>query len=124
LDSKELLDRVLAIVSTHKAEEVVAFDVRGVVSYADYVVVCSGQNERQVEAIADHVLEDVRALGVRPIGIEGKQAGEWVLIDFGDVVVHVFDEPVRAFYDLDGMWGDVPRIHVSAGAARVSMLAH
>jgi ribosome-associated protein len=116
LDSKELLDRILAIVSSHKAEDVAAYDVRGVASYADFIVLCSGQNERQVEAIADHVLHDLKPAGVRPLGVEGKQAAEWVLLDFGDVVLHVFDEPVRAFYDLDGLWGDAPRIPVPAPA--------
>ena len=98
--------------AARKAEDVCVYDLHVVSSFCDAFVVCHGTNRRQVTAIAQGVIDDLRARGVRPIGVEGMDAGRWVLIDFGDIVVHVFDEPMRGFYDLDGLWGDAPRLTV------------
>lgn len=95
-----------------KAEEVVILDVRGLTSYADYFVVASGTSDRQVNAIADAVEEKMKKAGHRPIGTEGYRRGHWVLMDFGDVVAHIFYDEARAFYDIEGLWGDAPRIPV------------
>ena len=65
-----------------------------------------------MRAIAEGIVDDLRKVGHRPVGVEGLDASRWVLIDFGDVLVHVFDEPLRGFYDLDGLWGDAPRVEV------------
>lgn len=119
MDSRTVLDRVVAVIGAHKAEEVIVFDVREVVSYADYVLICSGQSGRQVSAIADHVLEELKQAGVEPLGVEGKHEGDWVLLDYGDVIVHVFDDPVRAFYNLEAMWSDAPRVPLSLPAAQL-----
>lgn len=81
-------------------------------SIGDYFLLCTGTNRRQVKAIAEGIVEALRAQGVRPLGVEGLQASRWVLLDFGDVVVHVFDEPMRGFYDLDALWGDAPKVPV------------
>jgi ribosome-associated protein len=78
-------------------------------------MICHGTNRRQVRAIAEGIVEDLRALGARPIGVEGLDASRWVLIDYGDVVIHVFDEAMRGFYDLDALWGDAPRLQVDLG---------
>lgn len=95
-----------------KAENVVILDVRGLTSYADYFVVASGSSDRQVTAIADNVEETMKKAGNRPIGMEGYTRGHWVLIDFGDVVAHVFYEEARGFYDIEGLWADAVRIPV------------
>ncbi len=96
-----------------KAVDVVVLDVHGLSSYAEYVVVMSAESDPQLGAIADHIEESMRARGERPIGIEGRQAGQWVLIDYGDVVAHVFYQDMRAFYDLEGLWADAPRTAVT-----------
>src|SRR5262249_59436603 len=96
-----------------KAENVVILDVRGLTSYADYFVVASGTSDRQVTAIADNVDDVLRKAGHRPNGVEGYTRGHWVLIDFGDVVCHVFYEEARAFYDLEGLWADAARSPVA-----------
>ena len=70
----------------------------------------SGRSDRQVQAVADGVVEAMLADGVKPIGVEGDSQGHWILLDFGDVVVHVFYHPLREFYDLEGLWGDAPRV--------------
>lgn len=89
-----------------KATDVVLLDVRGMSSYADYFVLASGDSERGVVATAEHVRETLKNAGHRTIGTEGFDTGHWVLLDFGEVVVHVFFNEVRAFYDLDGLWAD------------------
>jgi len=92
-----------------KAVDVVVLDVRGMTSYADWFVLCSGESERQVTATAEHVQEKLREEGHRTIGAEGFETGHWVLLDYGEVVMHLFSREVRAFYDLDGLWADAPR---------------
>ncbi len=94
-------------------------DLRALIDYADLFVICTAGNRRQVQAIADEVRRVAREnLDVRHIGIEGLEAARWVLVDFGSVVVHVFDEPLRAFYNLDGLWADAPKLPVPAVAQR------
>jgi len=96
-----------------KALEVVVLDVRGMTSYADWLVLSSGESERQVTATAEHVREKLREESHRTIGSEGFETGHWVLLDYGEVVMHFFSREVRAFYDLDGLWADAPRETVS-----------
>lgn len=93
-----------------KALEPVLVDLTEAKSYADFLLVVSSNSSRGVKAIAENVIETMAAAGYRTIGIEGVREGRWALIDFGDVVVHVFDQPLREFYDLEGMWFDAPRI--------------
>lgn len=77
---------------------------------ADFLVICAAASERQVGAVASVVEDGLRKLGVRPIGVEGTESKRWILLDYGDVVVHVFLTSVREFYDLDGLWSDAPRL--------------
>jgi ribosome-associated protein len=89
---------------------VTLLDLTGVASYCDGFVICSGTSRRHVRAIAEGIIQDLREQGKSPLGVEGLDASRWVLIDFGDVLVHVFDDPMRGFYDLDGLWADARRI--------------
>src|SRR5688572_12902204 len=95
-----------------KASDVEIIDVTGKVDYADYLVLLTGQSDRHVGAIADAVDHALGKLGFNAISVEGLPRGEWVLIDFVDVVVHVFQEQTRSLYDLDGLWMDARRIRV------------
>jgi ribosome-associated protein len=95
-----------------KASEVEIIDVTGKVDYADYLVLMSGTSDRHVTAIAEAVDTGLAKKGFRSISVEGLPRGEWVLIDFVDVVVHVFQERLRALYDLDGLWMDARRLNV------------
>jgi ribosome-associated protein len=92
-----------------KACDLVVLDVREHTSIADYFIVCSGRSDRQVQSIAQGLEENAAEEGIKPFAIEGTQRGHWVLMDFSDVIVHVFYQPVREFYDLDGLWGHAPR---------------
>jgi ribosome-associated protein len=90
----------------------VVMKVRELTSIADYFIICSGRSDRQVQSIAQGIDENLSAAGLAPLSVEGANRGHWVLMDFSDVIVHIFYEPVREFYDLDGLWGDAPRIEL------------
>ena len=95
-----------------KAVDLVVLDVTGLTSIADYLVICTGRSDRQVQAIATAIDEELRKDGVRPIAVEGMTRGQWVLLDFTDVIVHVFYKPVREFYDLERLWEHAPRVQL------------
>lgn len=102
--SDRILDRVLASLDDDKAEDIVTIDLRGRSSIADYMVICSGRSSRQVGAIAEKLVERLKDEFGRLCKIEGKEQGDWVLIDTQDVIVHVFRPEVREFYQLEKMW--------------------
>jgi ribosome-associated protein len=102
------------LLSDKKALDVVILDVRGMTSYADYFVVASGESDRQVSAMAEHVLTNLKQTeDLRPIGHEGMETGQWVLLDFGEVVAHLFFTEARSHYDLEGLWADAAREKVA-----------
>jgi ribosome-associated protein len=96
-----------------KATDVVVLDLRGTPAFTDFFVLCSGQNPRQVKAIADAIEESLRAAKVRPAHVEGYERGEWILMDFFSFIVHVFNPQTRAFYSLERLWGDAERIDLN-----------
>jgi ribosome-associated protein len=98
-----------------KASEVVVLDLRQTPAFTDFFVLCSGQNQRQVKAIADAIEESLRADRVKPAHIEGYDRAEWVLMDFFSFIVHVFTPQTREFYSLERLWGDAKRIEVVDG---------
>ena len=93
-----------------KAYDLVVLETGTLTSIADYFMLCSGRSDTQVQAIAEAVQEHLARHGVRPISVEGVERGQWVLLDYGDLVVHVFQVPVRQFYDLDRLWAKAPRV--------------
>ncbi len=100
----DLLDTVLASLDDSKAEDVVTLDIAGKSSLADHMVIVSGRSHRHVGAIADHLQKDLKAAGVKSATVEGQATCDWVLIDAGDVIVHIFRPEVRGFYNLEKMW--------------------
>lgn len=102
-----------------KACDLVVLDVHDLTSIADYFIVCSGRSDRQVQSIAQGIEENAAEEGFRPFAVEGIQRGHWALIDFSDVIVHIFYEPVREFYDLDGLWGHAPRAELPERFAKL-----
>jgi len=111
--AKALAERIAALTLDKKANDVIILDVRGKTSYADYFVIASGESERQVSAMAEHVETTLRGEGFRPVGSEGYDTGHWVLLDYGEVVAHLFFTEVRSFYDLEGLWADATRERVA-----------
>jgi ribosome-associated protein len=107
-DTEEILRLVLARIDDMKAEDTLTIDLTGKTSIADTMVVTSARSNRQVGAIADRVLDDLAKAGVPNVRVEGMPHCDWVLIDAGDVIVHVFRPEVRAFYNLEKMWASAP----------------
>jgi ribosome-associated protein len=108
-------EKALLLVSSaleKKACDLVLMEVRELSSIADYFIICSGRSDRQVQSIAQGIDENLHRAGISPMSIEGMNRGHWVLMDFSDVIVHIFYQPVRDFYDLDGLWGHAPRVEL------------
>lgn len=97
-----------------KAGDLIALDVRNITSFTDVFIICSGRSNRQVSAIAEHIHMNLKKHGIRPLSIEGLKEGHWVLLDYGHVIIHVFYEPVRKFYDLEGLWSDAGKISIES----------
>lgn len=95
-----------------KAYDLVLLEVSEVTSIADYFIICSGRSDRQVQSIAQGIEEDLGKEGITPFSVEGQTRGQWVLMDFSDVIVHIFYQPVREFYDLEGLWSHAPRVNL------------
>lgn len=97
-----------------KAEDISVLDLRDVASFTDFFVICNGLNARQNQAISDEVEKQLKAEGVRPLSIEGYRQAEWILMDFGDFIVHIFSPRARHYYDLERLWKNARRLAVEA----------
>jgi ribosome-associated protein len=104
LDSQELARTIVNMLDERKAEDILLLDVRGVTILADYFVLCSGASQRQIRALSNDISRQLKAEVGRPLNIEGEADSGWILIDYGDVIVHLFSIEVRAQYDLEGFW--------------------
>jgi len=93
-----------------KAEDIVVLQVSELTAYTDFLVIASGRSTRQTQSIAENVQRAIAKAGSRPLGREGEREGNWILIDWGSVIIHVFSSPVREFYELEKLWGDAPRV--------------
>lgn len=109
---------MLEAAAEKKAENPVALDLRKVAAFTDGFVICTGAQRRQTQAIADEIIERLRAAGEKASHIEGYDRGEWILLDLSDVIVHVFTPETRSFYGLERLWGDTPRIAPTDGSRR------
>ncbi|HMK60839.1 MAG TPA: ribosome silencing factor [Dissulfurispiraceae bacterium] len=96
-----------------KSKETVILELKDLTVIADYFVICSGTNITQVKAIADHIENELLEVGIRPASIEGRENARWILMDYGDAVVHIFEEETRAYYELDKFWLDAPRVSIN-----------
>ena len=103
-ESLSIAKRIVKACEDVKGNEVVVLDVASISDFSDYFIIASGRSDRQVQGITNRVIEELHKLGVRPLSVEGYEDGQWVLIDCGDVVAHIFYEPVRGDYDLEGLW--------------------
>ena len=109
----ETIDKVLLclnIIKERKAINPVLLEVGKMISITDYFLITSGNSSRQVQAITRHLMRRMREEGFKAYGVEGDQEGQWVLMDYGDVVIHIFYQPLREFYDLEGLWIEAPRL--------------
>ena len=104
-----------------KAKNIVALNVREISSFTDYMLICSGTTDRQVQAVSSAVQEYLKKEGIRPLGVEGEINAEWILLDYDDVVISIFQEATRSFYDLENLW-DAPRMEIDDNAKEIKRL--
>ncbi len=104
-----------------KAQDIVVLNLKDVSAFTDYMIICSGTSERQVQAISQEIRQFLKKADIRPLGVEGEANGQWVLLDYDDVVISVFYEPTRAFYDIENLW-DAPRMIVDENKKSVKRL--
>jgi ribosome-associated protein len=109
-----VVDAAVRAAQAKKAEDTVVLDLRQAADFTDFFVLLSGTNQRQLVAIADAVRDDLREEGYRPTHVEGYPRHEWILLDYGDFIVHVFTPATRAFYDLERLWGGASRMELEA----------
>lgn len=100
----------MKIIRERKAVDPILFEVGHMTDLSDYFIIAGGNSSRQVQAITQHVTRRMREEGFKTFGVEGEHEGHWVLMDYGDVVIHLFYQPVREFYDLEGLWIEAPRV--------------
>ncbi len=112
LESIDKARQIARFALEKKALDVSILELRGISIISDYFVVCSGESTTQVRAIVDHIEEKMKNLGMRPFAVEGYRNSLWVLLDYGDVILHVFEGEKREFYDIEKLWIDAPRINV------------
>lgn len=105
LQGKELQDFVIDKIDDLKGQDIIAIDVQGKSSITDCMIICTGTSTRHVASIADHVVQESRAAGMLPLGVEGEATADWVVVDLGDVIVHVMQEESRRLYELEKLWG-------------------
>jgi ribosome-associated protein len=114
LTPEEMVAAIADLAADRKALEIVQLDLRGMIGYADYFLICSGRTDRQTRAIHDAVHEGLKARGVLPRRVEGLSEARWILMDYLDVVVHVFTPETREYYRLEQLWGEAPSLAVEA----------
>jgi ribosome-associated protein len=102
-----------------KASDLVVFEVGGLTTVADYFILCSGESQRQVRAIRDHIEDTLSKQGCHPFSTEGEETCRWILMDYSDLIIHIFKDEVRSFYALERMWGDAPRLDLPLDAAAI-----
>ncbi len=110
LTSEDLVELAARTLVAHKGQEALILDVKGLSSLGDYFIICSGGSKRHVLALAQHLQEALKQVGIKPLGVEGLDEGHWVLLDYIDVVIHLFIKPLRDFYDLEGLWVEANRL--------------
>ena len=104
-----------------KAKDVVVLNVKEISSFTDYLLICSGATDRQVQAISAAIQEYLKKAGIRPLGVEGEANGQWILLDYDDVVISIFQESLRAFYAIEDLW-NAPRMNIAENTTEVKRL--
>jgi len=108
LKAVELRDQLIGALEDLKGQNIVSIDVADLTTITDFMVIVSGRSNRHVKALVDEVIEAAHECGEQPLGVEGRETNEWVLLDVGDVVVHIMQKDARTFYDLERFWSNIP----------------
>ncbi|MEW6355276.1 MAG: ribosome silencing factor [Planctomycetota bacterium] len=118
ISAKEIALHCVAIADDKKAEDILVLDIRKITFLADYFVICTGFNSRQLQTIADEISKTMKDAGVHPVGAAGYNEAMWILLDYGEVVVHLFDAEARAMYKLEDLWSSAKRVRWRAVLAK------
>ena len=121
-DAKKTVLRCTNAALDKKAKNLIILKVKEHSSFTDYFIICSGTSDRQVKGIAASIEETLKKSGILPLGIEGENSGNWILMDYGDVIIHIFYEPTREFYDIERLWSDVPNMAVGETVEKLTSL--
>lgn len=113
-NSNDLLKEIIAAAEEKHAESPEIIDVRQKVDYTDYVIILSGRSDRQVKTIAEHIEDKLHKKKIVPVSVEGVNHSQWILIDYIDVVIHIFLDEIRQYYDIESLWLDTPRVDLNA----------
>ena len=118
MSPEELVEAISGYASDRKADDIVTLDLRGIISYTDFFVICTGRSDRQARAIADAIHEGIKGKhGILPHRVEGRTEARWILLDYLDVVVHVFTAEARDYYRLEQLWGEAPASRPAVGVS-------
>ncbi len=107
MDSKILAEEIINLLESKKAEEITLIDVRKKIDYADFFIICSAHSTKHTQGLCEFIISEMEKLSIKPLGIEGLELGQWIVIDYDTVIVHIFYEPVRRVYALEELWGDL-----------------
>jgi ribosome-associated protein len=118
MQAKQMQQEIVQALEDAKGQDIKVLDVRQVTDFTDYMIIASGTSSRHVQTLADKVCTRMKELGLKPVGREGEAVGDWVLIDFGDVVTHLMRPQVRDLYNLEKLWGDSQRVEQTNTGAR------
>ena len=121
-ESKKRLLLCINATLKKKAKDIIVLNVKELSSFTDYMLICSGATERQVQAISAAIQEFLKKAGIKPLGVEGEANGQWILLDYDDVVISVFQESLRAFYDIENLW-DAPRMNIDENVIEIKSLS-
>jgi ribosome-associated protein len=104
-----------------KAKDIIVLNVKNISSFTDYMIICSGATERQVQAISAAIQEYLKKAGIKPLGVEGEKNAQWVLLDYDDVIISIFQENMRSFYDIENLW-DAPKMNIDENKTKIKHL--
>ncbi|PMP67682.1 MAG: ribosome silencing factor [Thermodesulfobacterium geofontis] len=108
MESEALVKEIVNLLESKKAEEITLIDVRKKVDYADFFIICSAHSTKHTQGICEFISLELEKLGIKPLGIEGLELGQWIVMDYETVILHIFYEPIRKIYALEELWGDLP----------------
>jgi iojap-like ribosome-associated protein len=120
-ESKKRLLLCINATLQKKAKDIVVLNLKEISAFTDYMLICSGTSERQVQAISAAIREFLKKAEIKPLGVEGEANGQWILLDYDDVVISIFQESLRTFYDIENLW-DAPRMNIDENATEIKRL--
>lgn len=105
-----MVEEIVKLLEDKKAEDIVVLDMKSKVDYTDYFIICSAHSTKHAQGVSDYVLTELEKRGIQPLNVEGWETGNWIILDYDTIIVHIFYEPIRRLYALEELWGDFPQV--------------